>query len=113
MLRRILLATFCLTILAMPAMAKSPQTVNSIKAHATAPQTEKIIHVGVNGMVCDFCAQTLKKTFGKQPGVKQVDISLEDKLVTLHTAPNSSLSDAEITKLISHAGYAVTTIHRM
>ena len=73
----------------------------------------KDIHVGVNGMVCDFCAQSLKKTFKKQAAVRDVDISLEDKLVTVHLKPGQTIDDATIKKTISDAGYAVTTIHRM
>lgn len=72
-----------------------------------------VIHIGVNGMVCDICAQSVKKLFLKKPEVQKVDISLEKKLVTLETKPGQGISDKDIKQVIDYSGYDVTTIHRM
>lgn len=79
---------------------------------AAEPKAQ-VIHVGVDGMVCDFCAQSLKTLFKKEEGVKDLDVSLDDKLVTVTLKPDGKLTDDKIKKLIDHAGYKVTTIHRM
>ena len=75
--------------------------------------SSQVIHVGVDGMVCDFCAQSLKELFLKKPGVTKVDISLEKKLVTLDVASDKKLADKEIEQVIDYAGYKITGIHRM
>ena len=36
----------------------------------------KIIKVDVEGLVCDFCAQSIEKVFMKQPGVEVVYVKL-------------------------------------
>jgi copper chaperone CopZ len=69
--------------------------------------------VGVDGMVCDFCVQSLKKIFLKEKGVKNIDISLTDKLLTLILADDTALDDKKIKELVDYAGYKVTTIHHM
>ncbi|HEY1096616.1 MAG TPA: heavy-metal-associated domain-containing protein [Alphaproteobacteria bacterium] len=83
------------------------------KTPVVKPVLTKTIHIGVNGMVCDFCAQSLKKVFGKQKGVETVAISLEKKLITLTVAPDTKLDDATITKLVTDSGYAVEKISRL
>lgn len=110
-MKQILLSTALATaLLIQPVMAADkakPGTETVAKSEA------QDIHVGVNGMVCDFCAQALKKTFAKKANIPDVDISLEKKLVTLHVPAGQTIDDATITKLITDAGYAVTNIHRM
>jgi len=70
------------------------------------------IKVSVNGLVCAFCATGIEKTFKKQAAVGQVNVDLDNKLVTINTKPERKLDDATITKLINDAGYQVTNISR-
>lgn len=112
MIKHLMLSTVLIgTLLSHPGVAAEPKTVT--RHQTVTPQAAQQIHVGVNGMVCDFCAQSLKKTFAKKAGIDKVDISLETKTVTLHVPQGKQIDDATITKLITDAGYAVTTIHRM
>ena len=109
--KKTLLLCTCLSLLPLhQAMAAAPAAKPAATAVATMGET---IHVGVNGLVCDFCAQSLKKTFGKQAAVKNIDVSLTDKLVTIYLKPNQTMADAQIKKLITDAGYDVTKIHHM
>jgi copper chaperone CopZ len=78
-------------------------------AHASQA---RVIDVGVNGMVCDFCAQSLKKLFGKQEAVEKVDISLETKKITVTLKPDMQLSDDTVKKLVVDSGYAVESVSR-
>lgn len=70
------------------------------------------IKVAVNGMVCAFCATGIEKSFKAQPKVTDVKVDLDNKLVTIQTKKNDTLSDADIKKIITDAGYAVQSIDR-
>lgn len=91
----------------VPAVSAAEQT------QETTQQKGEVIHIGVNGMVCDFCAQSLKKVFLKQDAVRDIDVSLEKKLVTVYVKQDKALDDTTIKKLIVDAGYNVENIHHM
>ncbi len=81
-------------------------------ALAFAETTPAVIHVGIRGMVCGFCAVGLKKTFAAQKGVSKVEVSLEKKEIVLTLEPDATLDDATITAKVKDAGYDVTRILR-
>lgn len=68
--------------------------------------------VKVNGLICDFCAQALTKTFKKQAAVRVVQVDLNAKEVRLTFKPGQTINDATIAKLIKNAGYNVVGIKR-
>lgn len=70
------------------------------------------IRVTVNGLVCDFCAVSMKKIFMKKDPVAAVDVNLTTKIVEIDLKPGKTLDDAEIEKGITDAGYAVVSIKR-
>ena len=77
----------------------------------------KTIKIGVEGMVCDFCAQSIDKVFSKQAGVEKVDVNLNNGRVTVKMADvfeddEVGISDETIIKLLQDAGYEVTAIIR-
>ena len=47
-----------------------------------------IIDISVQGMVCDFCAQSIEKVFMKQPGVEVVYVNLDRQNVQVKMANN-------------------------
>ena len=63
-------------------------------------------------MVCSFCAQGIKKTFGKIDPVEEVKVDLGEKLVTLKLKEGQTLSDEQIKTLINDAGYDVAEVNR-
>lgn len=69
-------------------------------------------HVTVNGLVCDFCARALEKTFGKKDEVKGIDVNLETKIVTVNFNDGQTLDDDTIKQIITDSGYNVEGIHR-
>lgn len=81
-------------------------------ALSTATAIAKDITVSVNGMVCDFCAQSLNKVFLKEEGVKSLNISLENKTVIIHMDDEADITDEKITQLIEWAGYETAGITR-
>jgi hypothetical protein len=46
--------------------------------------TNNIININVNGMVCDFCAQSIEKVFMKRIEVKGINVDLEDQKVVIY-----------------------------
>ena len=69
------------------------------------------IHVGLNGLVCAFCAKGIEKSFKKEAATDTVSVDLDKKLATITTKSGQSLEDTAITRIITDAGYTVTTIH--
>jgi copper chaperone CopZ len=63
-------------------------------------------------MVCGFCATAIEKTFRKQPEVKNVDVDLNNRLVTVTTKEGQPLDDAKVRKLLTNSGYSVVKIDR-
>jgi len=49
----------------------------------------------------------------KEDGVQALDVSLDDKLVTITMEPGGKIADDKINGLIDHAGYKATKIHRV
>ena len=72
----------------------------------------KAVTVHVNGLVCDFCARAIEKTFGKEDAVSVVKVDLNKKSVALEFKDQKDIDDATITKLITDAGYNVVSIDR-
>lgn len=70
------------------------------------------ITVQVNGMVCDFCARALEKTFSKQESVSGIDVDLTAKIITISLKDGASLDNEAIEKLVTNAGYNVAKISR-
>jgi copper chaperone CopZ len=70
-------------------------------------------HVSVNGLVCDFCARALEKTFGKKSEVKGIDVNLETKIVTINFMQGQTLDNDTLTQIITDSGYNVEGIHRV
>ena len=70
------------------------------------------IEMKVYGLVCGFCAQGIEKTLRKNPATEDVVVSLEDKLVAIATHPGQDISDAELTRALTDAGYDVKGISR-
>ena len=70
------------------------------------------IEMTVNGLVCGFCAQGIEKTLRKNPATADVLVSLENRLVAVSTKPGTDITDAELRKALTNAGYDVKSIAR-
>ena len=70
------------------------------------------IEMKVYGLVCAFCAQGIEKTLRKNPATADVIVSLESKLVAIETKEGADITDAELTKALTNAGYDVKAIAR-
>lgn len=72
----------------------------------------RAINVKVNGLVCDFCARAVKKVFKKNEAIKDVEVNLDTKVITLDLNEGGEISDDEIGKAIKNAGYKLVSITR-
>jgi copper chaperone CopZ len=70
------------------------------------------IEMKVYGLVCGFCAQGIEKTLRKNPATQDVVVSLEHKLVAIATRDGADISDEELIKALTDAGYDVKGISR-
>ena len=71
------------------------------------------IHVSVNGLVCDFCAQSIQKLFNKEESVEAVDINMDEGIIKIDLKDGYNMDDNLITKLITDSGYNVERIYRV
>lgn len=93
-MRQLLLTTAFLTLFSFPVFAG------------------EILKIGVNGMVCDFCARAIEKVFMKQEAVGAIEVNLSDKLITATMKDGQTLDDETITQLVNDSGYALVDINR-
>lgn len=70
------------------------------------------VKVKVSGMVCSMCAQGIQKKFSGEKSVKDLNVNMDEKIVTINTVDGETLTDETITKLITEAGYNVASIER-
>lgn len=91
--------------------AKSLIPLLALGFSLSATAAEKIT-VGVNGMVCSFCAQGIEKKFKANDAVQKIDVKLEKHEVTLDLKDGKNLTDDEITQLLKASGYGVEKITR-
>ena len=64
--------------------------------------------VNVNGMVCDFCARDIEKTFVKDKAVKRVDVDLERGKVLIAYTKEKEIDFDEIkSKILANGQNAI------
>jgi periplasmic mercuric ion binding protein len=70
------------------------------------------IEMTVNGLVCAFCAQGIEKRLKKFPATAEVLVNLEHRLVAVGLKDGEDISDADLRKALTEAGYTVKSIER-
>ena len=66
--------------------------------------------VDVNGMVCDFCARGIEKTFYDDKAVKKVDVNLETGKVLIAYSNSKNIDIEEIKKIFLSNGQTATKV---
>jgi copper chaperone CopZ len=74
--------------------------------------TKNIININVNGMVCDFCAQSIEKVFIKRDEVKGINVDLEKQKVIIYLKKETNITDSVIGNIFEDAGYSIEKINR-
>jgi copper chaperone CopZ len=79
---------------------------------AAASASAATIEMNVNGLVCAFCAQGIEKKLRKLPATADVVVSLEQRLVAIALKDGQDISDGDLRKALTDAGYKVVGIQR-
>ena len=66
--------------------------------------------VDVNGMVCDFCARGIEKTFYQDKDVKKVNVSLENGIVLIAYKNSKNIDIEEIKSIFLSNGQTATKV---
>jgi len=101
----IIALTFVTLSLATPSYAERENHAAKVANH-----NGSVVHVTVNGLVCDFCARALEKIFSRQESVSDIDVNLDSKIITINFKKGQMLDDKTITNLILDSGYDVRDI---
>lgn len=97
--------------LSIAALSPPPVLAQS-RPGQTTPFAADVV-VSVNGLVCDFCAQSIDRSFRRRPEVNAVRVDLTEKLVSIDFRLNQNLDDDTIREIITRAGYTVTGVRRV
>ena len=73
-------------------------------------ESNAVAVVSVQGMVCDFCARGIEKTFGKDKRVSKIDVDLASGKVLLAFPVAADIDKADIEKKILNNGLNTSTI---
>ena len=98
------------TLLASPSYSAFRFPAKALEQAAT--QQETSIRVVTKGVVCAFCAQGLKNTFGENPAIKKVRFDEEFNYMELVLNDGAEISDEEISQGVEDSGYEVEEIIR-
>lgn len=95
-------------------MKKTSLAFATLLAIAAAPAFagQKTIQVGLDGLVCAFCAQGVEKKMKAQAATDKVFVSLDKKMALVSLKDGKDIPDATIKAEITDAGYVVTSIAR-
>jgi copper chaperone CopZ len=115
----LLMATLTLPVLAaesregmhqMPdgSWMKNAEMAAPEKAASAAVKADKTVVASVNGLVCDFCAQSIRKTLMKEPGVTDVKVDLTAKTVVVGFKGDKVINEAALKTMLKEAGYDMT-----
>lgn len=82
-------------------------------SEAVQPEGAPMIVAKVNGLVCDFCAQALRKVFKKEEAVESLSVDLDAGEVRIILKPGMVLDDETVKKLIRKSGYSLVSTSRI
>jgi copper chaperone CopZ len=93
-------------------MKKLKHIAAAVAVLVASSATAATIEMNVNGLVCAFCAQGIEKKLRKLPATADVVVSLEQRLVAVAIKDGQDISDADLRKALTDAGYKVISIQR-
>ncbi|MDP3966412.1 MAG: heavy metal-associated domain-containing protein [archaeon] len=66
--------------------------------------------ITVEGMHCASCATNIERSLKKIPGVKSASVSMMTRKAIVEMDENSKISDEDLNKAVSRAGYKAISI---
>jgi len=71
----------------------------------TPSQPGAVVQLTVDGLVCNFCATNISKTFSKLPEVSEVYVNLAAKAVLLQLKEGKKLPEDQTKQIVTDAGF--------
>lgn len=71
-------------------------------------QAGKVVELQISGMSCQSCVRKIEKALKEVPTVKNVTISLENKLATIEISNQENI--AQLVKAVTQLGYQVDKV---
>ena len=68
------------------------------------------IEAEIYGLVCDFCARSIEKTFKKMDNVESIDINLENGIVKIFLKKGKTIKNSIIKQNFISSGYETNKI---
>jgi len=93
-------------------MKKLFLTTATIMMFSTAAFAGDTVKIGVNGMVCDFCARAIEKVFTKNEAIERLSVNLDEQMITAIFKDGQTIDDETLTKMVTDSGYALVDITR-
>ena len=81
-------------------------------AVSRAAQGGGVIEARVNGLVCDFCARSIRKVFLRTGAVEEANVNLKNRKVTVYLKEGENLTDETVKNLLEDSGYSTVSISR-
>lgn len=72
--------------------------------------SKPVIELRVEGMTCGHCVQRVTDVLEKAPGVKKVEVSLDDKSARVTLKKEGAVSAGALIETISEAGYKASKV---
>ena len=111
-MKRLMMITASVLLMSVPAAQAQDLPAPVETPPEIVEEFDRDIVVSVNGMVCDFCAQSIEKIFSKNEAVDKVDVNLDKQEVIIDLKDGQTISDEVVTEGITWAGYEAVKITR-
>lgn len=81
-------------------------------AHAPAQSPQRTIEMRVDGMVCAFCAQGIRKNLAAQAPVEDILVDLERGTVAVALREGQDIDDETLRRSLEKSGFALREVTR-
>lgn len=69
-----------------------------------------VVELNVEGMTCGHCVQHVTNALERAPGVKKVEVSLDDKKAVITLKKEGAVSNDALIETIKEAGYGASVV---
>jgi copper chaperone CopZ len=86
-------------------LSDKPAPKSGEQTNTPAESSGTVVQLTVDGLVCNFCAANIDKSFHKLPEVQDVYVNLAAKTVLLRLKPGASFSEEKVKEIVVNAGF--------
>lgn len=71
-----------------------------------------VVQLTVDGLVCNFCAANIEKSFRKLPEVANVYVNLAARTVLISLQPEAKFSEEKVKEIVVNAGFNLREVNQ-